>query len=63
VKLFLNNNGYTKFKSKKFEIDVDVPPDGTFRTYTERTFDGRRIQISGPVFMPWHFIAAERAES
>lgn len=56
----LNTNGYVNFKSKKFEIDIDIPFNGQFQSYTEKTEDGRRIQISGPVLMPWYFIAATR---
>lgn len=59
VEKFLRGNGYVNFKATPFEIDIDLPNTGEFRSYTERTFDGRRIQISGPVFMPWYFIAAE----
>jgi SAM-dependent methyltransferase len=59
-KKFLCSNGYMKFRCTPFEIDIDIPNVGEFRTYTERTYDGRRIQISGPVFLPWHFVAAER---
>ncbi len=60
VAKFLAGNGYVNFRVTPFEIDIDIPNTGEFRTYTEKTQDGRRIQISGPVFMPWHFIAAER---
>jgi hypothetical protein len=60
VSRFLKGNGYGDFKATPFEIDVDLPNTGEFRSYTEKTTDGRRIQISGPVFMPWYFIAAER---
>ena len=60
VKGFLKNNGYTNFRCTPFNIDVDIPNPGEFRTYTEKTVDGKRIQISGPVLMPWYFIAAEK---
>lgn len=60
VEKFLRVHGYGNFKATPFEIDVDLPNTGEFRSYTERTVDGRRIQISGPVLMPWYFIAAER---
>lgn len=56
---FLKANGYGKFQYAPFEIDIDLPKTGEFRSYTEKTEDGRRIQISGPVLMPWYFIAAE----
>lgn len=59
VRKFLGEHGYGNFQYKPFEIDVDLPKTGKFQTYTERTDDGRRLQISGPVFVPWHFIAAQ----
>jgi SAM-dependent methyltransferase len=60
MKGHLENNGYGNFRCSPFNIDVDIPNTGEFRTYTEKTEDGRRIQISGPVLMPWYFIAAEK---
>jgi SAM-dependent methyltransferase len=54
--------GYEDFKYIPFEIDVDLPkPERPgMGTYTERLENGRRLQISGPVLMPWHFILAQR---
>jgi SAM-dependent methyltransferase len=63
VKKFLASKGYGAFDYKPFEIDIDLPNTGEFRSYTEKTWDGRRIQISGPVFMPWYFIAARRTSN
>jgi ubiquinone/menaquinone biosynthesis C-methylase UbiE len=63
VKKFLCDHGYVNYQCVPFEIDIDIPNTGEFRTYTEKTADGRRIQISGPVFMPWYFIAAERGDT
>lgn len=62
VAQFLAKRGYVNFVSEYFEIDVDIEKTGEFRSYTERTEDGRRIQISGPVLMPWHFVAATRGD-
>lgn len=54
--------GYTEFKQASFEIDIDLPePDhGGIGTYTVPTSSGRRLQFSGPMHMPWYFIAASR---
>lgn len=58
VKQYLLNHGYKQFKSTRFEIPIDLPrpTDGKMQTYTERTTDGRRLQISGPLLMNWYFI-------
>ena len=52
--------GYNNFRFKKFEIDIDLPKPQNPRmaTYTETTSDGRRLQISGALMMPWYFILA-----
>ncbi len=46
-----------------FEIDVDLPPPahGGLQTYTRRLADGTRLQISGPLLMPWKFVAVRGA--
>jgi hypothetical protein len=45
--------------AEPFEIDVDLPrPEhGGMGTWTERTVDGRRLQFSGALSMPWWFVA------
>jgi len=50
--------GYVNFKCTPFEIDIDLPKPETkeFSTYTQRVESGRRLQISGPLLMPWYFI-------
>ncbi|HYN80889.1 MAG TPA: class I SAM-dependent methyltransferase [Gemmatimonadaceae bacterium] len=55
-------NGYGDFRFTPFEIDVDLPKyrEGLMSTFTEKLEDGRRLQISGPLLMPWYFIAATR---
>lgn len=54
--------GYKKFKYIPFEIDVDIEKnkDGRMGTYTVKTKNGSRMQISGPLLMNWYFIIAER---
>ena len=53
--------GARKVHTEPFEIDIDLPkPDhGGMQTWTEQTADGRRLQFSGPVWMPWWFVAIE----
>lgn len=62
VRKHMRANGYRDFRFTPFEIDVDLPKsrEGLMSTYTERLEDGRRLQISGPLLMPWYFIAAIR---
>lgn len=62
VKEFCRQHGYTRFESVPFEIDIDLPkPDSMgMGSYTERLADGRRLQISGPVWMSWHFVCAQK---
>jgi hypothetical protein len=54
--------GYTQFVYEPFEIDIDLPKPahGGLATFTEKTIDGRRLQFSGPIHMPWYFVAATR---
>jgi len=63
VENYLRKHGYHAFSSTPFEMDIDLPkPEKRLMsTYTEKLSDGHRLQISGPLLMPWHFIAA-RAE-
>lgn len=52
-------NGAKEIMAQDFEIDIDIPkPEhGLMGTYTVRAEDGRRLQISGPLFMPWKMVA------
>ena len=62
VRKHMEANGYGDFRFTPFGIDVDLPKPGhgLMSTYTEKLEDGRRIQLSGPLLMPWYFIAAIR---
>jgi ubiquinone/menaquinone biosynthesis C-methylase UbiE len=42
-----------------FQMDVDLPlpTHGRMGTYTHRGADGRLLQLSGPLLMPWRFAA------
>lgn len=55
--------GYDEFHFAPFEIDIDLarPASGGMGTYTERLVDGRRLQISGPLLMPWYFVLARQS--
>lgn len=58
--------GYSINKVEEFEIDIDIPkPESTnvMGTYTRKIADSQknaRLQISGPILMPWHFISLQR---
>jgi hypothetical protein len=48
-----------EFVAEDFIIDVDLPPpaEGGTGTYTVKLEGGMRLQFSGPLHMPWKFIA------
>jgi SAM-dependent methyltransferase len=54
--------GFTRLISSDFEIDIDLapPPSGGRGTYTRRLEDGRRLQFSGPLCLPWKFVAVSK---
>jgi hypothetical protein len=56
---FCSTLGAVEIVAEPFEIDIDIPrPDHCgMGTWTERTADGRRLQFSGPLAMPWWFVA------
>ena len=62
---FLNTLGFTDFEHRPFDIDIDLPPpaDKGMGTYTVELKSGKRLQISGPVLMSWHFLFAERGRA
>jgi ubiquinone/menaquinone biosynthesis C-methylase UbiE len=62
VRRFLESNGYHDVVSTPFEMDVDLPKPNQrlMSTYTEKLEDGHRLQLSGPLLMPWYFVAARR---
>lgn len=63
VRALLASQGWTYIAGEPFEIPRDLPRTTRgLGTYTERLADGRRLQISGPLLMPWHFVLAARAE-
>lgn len=62
VERMLATYGYRMTDCMPFNIDVDLPqppnPD-IMKTYTVSTA-ARRLQISGPLMLPWYFLAFER---
>lgn len=62
VKALFAQLGYPEFHSIPFVIDVDLEPpvNGGLGTYTRRLENGERLQFSGPLAMPWHFMVACR---
>lgn len=61
IQFFLDERGY-KMEYEPFEIDIDIPKPKSkdIGTYTIKTEDGKRLQISAAMLMPWYFIYAER---
>ena len=62
VKDFLTNLGYKRFEYAPFDIDIDIPKPDSYDigTYTLKTEDGRRLQISAALMMPWYFFFASK---
>lgn len=56
---FLKQRGAKEIVAEPYEIDIDLPqPDHKgMGTWTERMADGRRLQLSGPLWMQWWFVA------
>lgn len=60
VQKHLKEQGYGNFNFIRFEIDIDLPKPDTkdLGTYTIKMEDGKRLQISGGLMMPWYFVVA-----
>lgn len=56
---FCRGLGASEIVAEPFAIDIDIPrpTHGGMGTWTERMADGRRLQFSGPLAMPWWFVA------
>jgi len=54
--------GYEIVKSKRFDIEIDIPKPtnydlmGTFTEKIEGSSDYNRLQFSGPLLMNWYFV-------
>lgn len=53
--------GAVEVVAEDFEIDTELPPPASLHmgTHTERLADGRLLQRSGPLLMPWKAIAIQ----
>lgn len=62
MKKFFDSMGYSKFDYMEFVMDIDLPRTNKMGrgTYTVKTEQGKRIQISGGMMMPWYFVYAEK---
>lgn len=62
MKEYFENLGYSKFDYKEFDIDIDLPQTNKMGrgTYTIKMEQGKRMQISGGLMMPWYFVFVER---
>jgi SAM-dependent methyltransferase len=51
--------GASKVEAQDFIIDADLPkpPTRQLGTFTRKLDDGTRLQQTGPLFLPWKFIA------
>lgn len=60
---FCEQRGYHLTRSAQFHIGIDLEKPSNLDamgTYTRKTEAGERLQISGPLLMPWHMIMIER---
>lgn len=55
--------GYADSVHEEFVIDIDLPEpaDKGMGTFTVRDETGHRMQMSGPLNMPWRFLLARRS--
>lgn len=56
---YCTQRGCEEFITQDFEIDIDLPrPESKgFGTYTETLTSGKRLQFTGPISLPWKFLA------
>ncbi len=58
---FSNDSNFRIKKAQKFDIDIDLEKNIKGRgTYTVKTIDGKRLQFSSTIFMPWYFVLLEK---
>ena len=60
ARAYLKSKGYTKIIFEKFDIGTNLPKpiNGERGTYTINSDFGKYTQFSGPVHLPWYFVAA-----
>ena len=58
----MKENGYSNFIFEKFEIGKKLvrPKNGERGTFTIQSEFSEFTQFSGPVYLPWYFVAATR---
>jgi hypothetical protein len=58
---FCKQLGVREIIAEPFEIDIDLqrPDHKGIGTWTRQTVDGDRLQFSGPLLMPWWFVAVK----
>ena len=61
LEAFCQQHGCSRFIVEAFDIDIDLPIQERkgFATYTQTLASGRRLQFTGPVFLPWKFVLAK----
>lgn len=60
IREFMDGQGYTLAEYKRFEIDCDLPEPEDKNTMKSHTVG--QLILSGPVYLPWGFVAFERKE-
>ena len=58
LRTFCQSRGCKEFVTQDFEIDVDLarPESRGMGSYTQTLADGKRLQFSGPLLLPWKFV-------
>ena len=59
---FCMKNGAKEVHHEDFVIDIDLtkPKEKVMGTYTIKDKKGSRMQFSGPLYMPWKFVAIKK---
>lgn len=57
-------HGCKQFVSRDFVIDIDLlpPENGGLGTYTRKLENGRRVQFTGPIYLPWVFVGVKTGD-
>lgn len=64
VRKICEAKGCKQFESRDFGIDIDLlpPESGGLGTYTRKLEDGKRLQFTGPIFLPWKFVGVRMGD-
>ncbi len=66
---FANSFGYEVTRSKKFNLEIDLPKPknldlmGTYTERVQRKIGFERLQISGPLLLNWKFVLISRIKN